>query len=230
MPDFPAKAGISFQRRNHTCCRHTPQSRWPVIYFTLPHPGFYLNLSAGKHLENVDMQNKLAITTLSLAIFLAGAADSQAVKNPLTHQTTTTTTTAPAPQINSPQQMAEIERTFATWINYVSLGSPDKVASLYRGDAVFMPTLSNKICDTPEKRREYLDKLTSLKNLKVSVSDVHIKTYGNTATNSGFYTFNYDNGLGGTITLAARYSFVYELTPQGWLIVSHHSSKLPETN
>jgi hypothetical protein len=50
--------------------------------------------------------------------------------------------------------------------------------------------------------------------------------YGNTAVNTGYYTFSYVND-GETKSLPARYSLTYVKNGERWLIVDHHSSALP---
>jgi len=44
---------------------------------------------------------------------------------------------------------------------------------------------------------------------------------------SGLYTFRVNEG-GAPVVIPARYSFVYEKDDGKWMIVEHHSSKVPE--
>ena len=67
-----------------------------------------------------------------------------------------------------------------------------------------------------------------LPGLKVSFGDQLIRVYGNTAVNTGYYTFSYAKD-GETKSLPARYSFTYVKDGERWLIVDHHSSAMPST-
>lgn len=129
----------------------------------------------------------------------------------------------------STQQAAEqqIQKALDTWLAAVSTGSSDAVMKLYATDAVLLPTLLPKVYNTPELRKEYFNFFTARENLKGTVNEQHIRVFGNIAVNSGFYTFTFTE-KDKIVTVPARFSFVYQKTPQGWLIVDHHSSRLPE--
>lgn len=61
---------------------------------------------------------------------------------------------------------------------------------------------------------------------KVSFVNQLIRVYGETAINTGYYTFSYVKD-GEAKTIPARYCFVYVKGDKGWLIVDHHSSAAP---
>jgi len=46
---------------------------------------------------------------------------------------------------------------------------------------------------------------------------------------SGLYTFSFEED-GKMVSIPARFSFVYEKENGKWLIVEHHSSKVPSTH
>ena len=92
---------------------------------------------------------------------------------------------------------------------------------------MLLPTLSPKVADTPELRKDYFDVFTAKQNLRGAVNEEHIRVYGLFAVNSGLYTFTYTKN-GQMVSVPARFSFVYHKTPQGWMIIDHHSSKLPD--
>jgi len=56
-----------------------------------------------------------------------------------------------------------------------------------------------------------------------------IDLFGDAAVASGLYTFSYRKD-GRLVELPARYTFVYRKTTDGWAIVRHHSSALPEAH
>jgi len=65
-----------------------------------------------------------------------------------------------------------------------------------------------------------------LPSLKVNFGEQLIRVYGDTAVNTGYYTFSYVKD-GETKTLPARYSFTFVKEGGNWMIVDHHSSAMP---
>jgi hypothetical protein len=104
---------------------------------------------------------------------------------------------------------------------------PDKVLPFYSSDAMPWGTLSPTVrTDPPGVRDYFVNAFKVLPDLKVTFGDQRIRVYGNTAGNTGYYTFSYvQNGQGKT--LPARYSFTYVKSGERWLIVDHHSSAMP---
>jgi uncharacterized protein (TIGR02246 family) len=121
----------------------------------------------------------------------------------------------------------QIQQAFNAWLIAVSSGSSDAVLKLYAQDAVLLPTLSPNVETTPASRKEYFDAFTAKPNLKGTVNEEHIRVFGDVAVNSGLYTFTYTQNSQ-KVSIPARFTFVYHKTTEGWLIVDHHSSKLPE--
>ena len=62
----------------------------------------------------------------------------------------------------------------------------------------------------------------------VKFGDQLIRVYGNTAVNTGYYTFSYTKD-GETKSIPARYSFTYVKDGNDWKIVDHHSSAMRAT-
>ena len=65
-----------------------------------------------------------------------------------------------------------------------------------------------------------------LPELKVTFGEQLIRVYGDTAVNTGYYTFSYVKD-GEARTLPARYSFTFVKDGGNWMIVDHHSSAMP---
>ncbi len=123
---------------------------------------------------------------------------------------------------NTPTQA--VEQTFQAWIAAVSSGKTENITKLYAPDAVLLPTFSPKVHNTPTLRKGYFETIAALKKLVVTVQEQHLRVFGDIAINSGLYTFTHEKD-GKTVAVPARFTFVYEKTPQGWVIAEHHSSK-----
>lgn len=121
----------------------------------------------------------------------------------------------------------EVAAATATWAQVFTDDNPDKILALYDKEGVLWGTLSPKRRDDPEAIKDYFVKaFAALPEHKVSFGDQLIRVYGNTAINTGYYTFSYVKD-GETKTLPARYSFTYVKKGKKWLIVDHHSSAMP---
>jgi uncharacterized protein (TIGR02246 family) len=121
----------------------------------------------------------------------------------------------------------DVATATAKWAQAFSEEKPDGILALYDKEAVLWGTLSPKRRDNPEAIRDYMvTAFAALPGHKVSFGDQLIRVYGNTAINTGYYTFTYTKN-GETQTLPARYSFVYVKRNGEWMIVDHHSSAMP---
>ena len=110
------------------------------------------------------------------------------------------------------------------WVAAIKSGDPKRVTELYRRDAILLGTFSNKERVGHELIFEYFE------NLLKSPVEVHIVSenphvFGSAAVNSGLYNFVREGK-----TINARFSFVYIETNDGWKIVSHHSSVMPQSS
>jgi len=94
-------------------------------------------------------------------------------------------------------------------------------------DAVLWGTLSPTVREDRAALRDYfVTAFKVLPNLKVAFGEQLIRVYGNTAVNTGYYTFSFVKD-GESKTLPARYSFTFVKDGQNWMIVDHHSSAMP---
>ncbi len=114
------------------------------------------------------------------------------------------------------------------WVKAVNKGQMEKLISLYHPSAILIPTFSNKILNTPKKRREYFKKLVSREELGI---EVHKNTVKIQKLNDQFYTLN---GIykwrfkveGEILIFEARFSYIVDTT-SSTPIVHHHSSQVP---
>jgi hypothetical protein len=100
----------------------------------------------------------------------------------------------------------------STWAAALGQDQPDKVLQLYSDDAVLWGTLSPTVrADRSALRDYFVTAFRVLPGLKVAFGDQLIRVYGNTAINTGYYTFTYVKD-GETKVFPARYSFTYVTT------------------
>jgi uncharacterized protein (TIGR02246 family) len=121
----------------------------------------------------------------------------------------------------------DVAAAATSWAAAVAENNPDKVVTTYAKDGVLWGTLSPSVRSDPAGVRAYfVAAFAALPNLKVSFGDQLIRVYGNTAINTGYYTFSFTRD-GETKSLPARYSFTYVKDGDNWLIADHHSSVMP---
>ena len=113
------------------------------------------------------------------------------------------------------------------WVSAVNSCDVEKVSMLYAPDAVLWGTVSPLIISTPAGVRQYFERACAPSpKIKVVVGEQMVRTYGDTAINSGSYSFT-AFPAGQAVQFSARYSFTYRKKDGRWLIVDHHSSVLP---
>jgi uncharacterized protein (TIGR02246 family) len=121
----------------------------------------------------------------------------------------------------------DVAAATAKWAEVFAQNNPDTILALYAKDGVLWGTLSPTVRSDPEALRAYfVSAFAALPSAKVTFGDQLIRVYGNTAANTGYYTFSYVKD-GETKTIPARYSFTYVKDGDAWLIVDHHSSAMP---
>ncbi|PWV64355.1 SgcJ/EcaC family oxidoreductase [Plasticicumulans acidivorans] len=117
---------------------------------------------------------------------------------------------------------AEIAALFDRWDRSLGTGNADAVVANYATDAILVPTLSNQVRHTPAELRDYFVHFLQ-KQPRGRILESNIQLFGDIAVDSGIYEFETKNGR-----VPARYTFVYRKSGDRWLIVTHHSSQMPE--
>ena len=121
----------------------------------------------------------------------------------------------------------EVAAATVRWGETLGQSDPDKVVLLYATDGVLWGTLSPTVRSDRAALRDYfVTAFKVLPGLKVTFGEQLIRVYGNTAVNTGYYTFSYVKD-GENRTLPARYSFTFVKDGGSWMIVDHHSSAMP---
>lgn len=118
----------------------------------------------------------------------------------------------------------EIAALFDRWNQSLQTGDPQKVVANYAERSILLPTVSNKPRLTPTEKADYFHHF--MENKPSGEINMRQITIGdNIAVDSGLYTF-YFARTGEKVK--ARYSFAYRWDGKQWLIISHHSSAMPE--
>ena len=121
----------------------------------------------------------------------------------------------------------EVAEAAFKWEKVFAENNPDTILALYSKDGVLWGTLSPTVRSDPTAVRAYfVAAFQALPKATVNFGDQAIRVYGNTAVNTGYYTFAYTKD-GETKSLPARYSFTYVKAGENWTIVDHHSSAMP---
>ena len=117
-----------------------------------------------------------------------------------------------------------IAALFDRWNESLKTGDPKKVVANYAERSILLPTVSNTPRLTPAEKEDYF--VLFLQSEPSGVIDMRqIEISGDIAVDSGLYTFTL---AARGETVKARYTFVYKWNGTEWLIISHHSSAMPE--
>ena len=122
---------------------------------------------------------------------------------------------------------AAVAAAVEKWTAVFAENNPDTMLPLYSKDAVLWGTLSPTVRSDPDGLKAYfVAAFQALPKATVKFGDQLIRVYGDTAVNTGYYTFSYTKD-GETKTIPARYSFTYVKDGNDCKIVDHHSSATP---
>ena len=103
---------------------------------------------------------------------------------------------------------------------------PQKITEQYAKDAVFWGTSSKTVRATPEAIMEYFADAKKRPDARVEIIEQHIQIYGDVGINTGLYNFS-DIRDGKRVPNPSRFSMVFEQRGDRWVLVQHHSSRLP---
>jgi hypothetical protein len=118
---------------------------------------------------------------------------------------------------------AAVER----WTKVFAENNPDTIVALYSKDAVLWGTLSPTLRSDPTTLKAYfVSAFQALPKATVKFGEQLIRVYGDTAVDTGYYTFSYTQD-GEAKSIPARYSFTFVKDGNDCKIVDHHSSAMP---
>lgn len=114
------------------------------------------------------------------------------------------------------------------WMKAVNEGDVESLLSLYDNEAVLIPTFSNRLLNTPDKLRDYFEKLGGREELSIALHEktLIIQELGNDFFSlSGIYNWRFAVD-GELLNFEARFSYVLNLSKPN-PILHHHSSQIP---
>jgi uncharacterized protein (TIGR02246 family) len=130
----------------------------------------------------------------------------------------------PAVTVAGPKE--DVAAATAAWVAAYDSRDPARITALYDPEAVFWGTSAKTVSASPPAIAEYFKDVGKRPNARVTLGEQHIRVYGDAAINTGDYTFA-DVRDGQPVTVPARFSFTYRLRDGRWMIVDHHSSRVP---
>ena len=133
------------------------------------------------------------------------------------------TTTATSPEAS----MRQIAAATDEWRAAYDSREPTRITAQYAAGAALWGTNLKLIATTPSAVAEYFKDAPDRPDARVVFGEQNIRVYGDFALNSGTYTFK---GVrdGKPSSTPARYSFAFRRQESKWLIIDHHSSRLPQ--
>lgn len=114
------------------------------------------------------------------------------------------------------------------WMQAVNDGDVESLLGLYDSQAVLIPTFSNRLLNTPDKLREYFEKLGNREELSIALHERTLivqELQHQIFSLSGIYNWRFlvDGEL---LNFEARFSYVIDLSRPS-PILHHHSSQIP---
>jgi hypothetical protein len=103
---------------------------------------------------------------------------------------------------------------------------PKAIVGMYDPEAVLWGTTAKTIAPNPDAIWNYFKDAGSRPNARVVIGEQHIRAFGETGFNSGYYVFT-DVRDGQVVPRPSRFTFVFHNKDGKWLIVAHHSSAVP---
>ena len=127
---------------------------------------------------------------------------------------------------SSDKATAEILAATDAWRAAYDSRDAARITAMYGKGAVFWGTTMKSIATSPAAIADYFKDAASRPYARVVFTEQHVRVYGDVAFSSGAYTFK-DNRDGKEIANPSRYSMVFHREGGNWVLVHHHSSRVP---
>lgn len=120
----------------------------------------------------------------------------------------------------------EIQAAAAAWATAYDSRDPSRIVNLYAPEAMLWGTSSASVRSNPEAILDYFKDAPKRPNARVRIVTQETRLLGDSAVSAGAYTFS-DVRDGKPTESPARFTFVFRKADGRWLIVHHHSSRMP---
>ena len=127
---------------------------------------------------------------------------------------------------STPAAGEDVSRLTAAWVEAFNSRDPARIAALYDPQAVLIGTTAKQPAAGRAAIAAYFADAAKRPMDRVALGEHAARGYGDTAIDSGLYNFFQVEDGKATVT-PARYTFVYRRRDGKWLIVEHHSSRVP---
>lgn len=118
-------------------------------------------------------------------------------------------------------EVAQVRSLKYSWAKAVTDLDIESVLAKYRPGATLLPTRSNIVRESLDEIRTYFLGFLSLGPTLHFEPESYFHFLGDSyATESGYYVFKFADGS----MTRARYTFIYEKSEHGWLILKHSST------
>jgi uncharacterized protein (TIGR02246 family) len=134
----------------------------------------------------------------------------------------------PPPRAGATSAHEQIAAATTAWVDAFNKRDTGRLTQMYDPEAVIWGTDAQRLASGSSAIAEYFKNLAAPQRSGVTaaIGEQRIRVYGDTAIDTGTYTF-WVTRDGKQEPVPARYSLVYRNREGKWLIVDHHSSRLP---
>jgi uncharacterized protein (TIGR02246 family) len=120
----------------------------------------------------------------------------------------------------------QVAAAVAAWVAAYDSRDPSRISAQYAPDAVFWGTGSKTVRATPAAIAEYFKDAAKRPDARASIGEQHIRVFGDVGIATGYNTFSNIRD-GKRVPNPARFSMVFHKRDGKWILVDHHSSRLP---
>jgi uncharacterized protein (TIGR02246 family) len=120
----------------------------------------------------------------------------------------------------------QVAAATAEWADAFNSRDASRIVALYDGEAVLTDASESRARVGTSAIADYYKSAAQRPTQRVALGERTIRLFGDTAIDSGTFTF-FEMRDGQASTTPARYSLTYRNRGGKWLIVDHHSSPVP---
>lgn len=122
------------------------------------------------------------------------------------------------------------EAVLKTWMSHINAGNLEAILGMYQADAILIPTFSNRLLNSEEKRRKYFETLAAREELSIALHEKTLEVqavHGSLFSLCGIYCWRFAVE-GELLSFEARFSYIVDLAAER-PILHHHTSQIPRT-